>query len=47
MLFVDKSIFENFVQNNRKSRISEFGIFLGGKAYEIFVKKFFKREKKK
>lgn len=27
MLFIDKSICENFVQNNRKSRISDFGIF--------------------
>lgn len=44
---MDKSINENFAQNNRKSRISDFGIFFGGKAYEIFVKRFFKREKKK
>lgn len=31
MLFIDKSICENFVQNNRKSRISDFGIFFGAK----------------
>lgn len=28
---MDKSINENFAQNNRKSRISDFGIFLGAK----------------
>lgn len=45
---MDISICENFVQNNRKSRISDFGFFFfWSKAYEIFVKRFFKKKKKK
>lgn len=48
MLCMDKSISENFAQNNRKSRISDFGIFFGAKlGYEIFVKRFFKKREKK
>lgn len=44
-LGMDISICDNCIQNNRKSRISNFGIFFWSKAYEIFVKIFFKREK--
>lgn len=47
MLCMDKTICDNCIQNNRKSRISDFGIFFGGKAYEIFVKRFFKKREKK
>lgn len=44
---MDKTVCDNCIQNNRKSRISDFGIFVWSKAYEIFVKIFFKKREKK